>query len=69
MEGKFDAAVRDHLTSDLGKPGEAVGDADETFLVDYRDVTGDVPAVADRRRRKDLSEYDTLCWVEERLGA
>jgi hypothetical protein len=28
-----------------------------------------VRRIADRRRRKDLSEYDALCWVEDRLRA
>ena len=46
-DGLFDSEVRHHFAGDLAEAREAVGDADEAFVVDQRDIAGDVPAVVE----------------------
>jgi hypothetical protein len=47
--------VRHHLAADLAEPRQAIGDVDETVLVDPRDVAADVPAVRHHRARASSS--------------
>ena len=46
-DGLFDFEVRHHFAGDFAEAGEAVGDVHEAFVVEQRDVAGDVPAVAE----------------------
>lgn len=50
-----------------GRPEQLAAIAD--FGLRKGGISRAVRRLADRRRRKDLSEYDALCWVEELLGA
>ena len=45
LQRLFDAAMRDHFTSDLREARESVGDRQESILVQEGKIAGDVPAI------------------------
>ena len=46
LQRLFNVAMRDHLTTDLGEAREPVGDRQESVFIQHRDVSCNVPAIA-----------------------